>query len=61
MFVKIVTKDHGIIEVNKNLVCTIRRMEQYGFRDEFEYEITMVNGESYHINFDDCWLIKVEE
>jgi hypothetical protein len=50
MFVKIVTKDHGIIEVNRSLVCSIRPYHQYGLRDEFNLVITMMNGESYKIS-----------
>lgn len=50
MFVEIVTKDHGIIEVNRNLICSIRPYHQYGLRDEFDLVITMVNGDSYKIS-----------
>lgn len=59
MFVKIVTKDHGIIEVNRNLICYIRSYHQYGLRDEFNFVITMMNGESYKISNQGYEQIKV--
>jgi hypothetical protein len=50
MFVEIVTKDHGVIEVNRNLICSIRPYHQYGLRDEFNLVVTMMNGDSYKIS-----------
>ena len=50
MFVEIVTRDHGVIEVNRNFICSIRPYRQHGLRDEFDILITMMNGESYKIS-----------
>lgn len=57
MFVKIKTRDHGVVEVNKNLVCSIRPYHHYGLKDEFDRVIVLVNGDTYKIDLSSYYRI----